>query len=392
MMKTPSFDFIDISVDSVNKFKEELCGDHVEITENDVSKIVVLSDGLGSGVKANILSTLTSKIASTMLQKGLDIIDVLETLEKTLPTCQVRKLAYSTFTIVQIFNDGRVVIIEFDNPKVVYIRNDAILELDVEDIKFKDKTIHKYTTNYKNGDLISIFSDGVIHTGIGKHIYLGWQYEEVVKVITTKNRKEKTAKAVSQSIIDICKTFSDQEPGDDTTCVVIKIRDIEPVTLFAGPPEDQNKDKEIVQDLMHAPGKKVVCGGTAANICSRELDKAIETNIDELDFDIPPYAKIEGLDLVTEGVITLNYTIKLMNQYIDRTIDPNVLKKNNGGVLLFKLLMSQCTHLNILIGNNNNPAHQNPYFPSELSYKWIAVKELADTMEKLNKKVTITTY
>ena len=121
-----TFDFIDIAVDSLNKFQEELCGDHVEITNNEFSKIIVLSDGLGSGVKANILSTLTSKIASTMLRLGSDIFEVLETLEKTLPTCKVRKLAYSTFTIIQIFNDGRVYIIEFDNPRIVYIRNNQI--------------------------------------------------------------------------------------------------------------------------------------------------------------------------------------------------------------------------------------------------------------------------
>lgn len=118
MIKTnKDFEFIDIAVDSLNKYHEELCGDHVEVTENDYSKIIVLSDGLGSGVKANILSTLTSNIAATMLRLGSDIIEVLETLEKTLPTCKVRGLAYSTFTIIQIFKNGQVYIVEFDNPK-----------------------------------------------------------------------------------------------------------------------------------------------------------------------------------------------------------------------------------------------------------------------------------
>jgi len=387
-----AFDFIDIAVDSLNKFEEELCGDHVEITQNEVSKIIVLSDGLGSGVKANILSTLTSNIAATMLRLGSDIFEVLETLEKTLPTCKVRGLAYSTFTIIQIFNDGRVYIIEFDNPRVVYIRNNRIHQMEENEIKFKDKIIIESRTTYKKGDVITGFSDGVVHTGIGKYIDLGWQREEITKVLLNLAHKEKNAKSISKEIIEISNIFCDFEPGDDTTCVVVKIRDIEKVTIFSGPPKATEKDIQVVHDLKHSYGKKVICGGTAANIYSRVMEEEIITNIENLDPDIPPYAIIKGVDLVTEGVLTLNKTIKIIEAYLSDDFDETLIHKDNGASKLANILINECTHLDILIGNAINPAHQNPYFPDDLNIKWKSTHSLAKSVERLGKEVKFIKY
>lgn len=392
-MKTKQdFDFIDIAVDSLNKKGEELCGDHVEVVHNETSKIIVLSDGLGSGVKANILSTLTSNIAATMLRLGSDVFEVLETLEKTLPICKVRGLAYSTFTIIQIFIDGRIYIVEFDNPKFIYLRNGEIHKLEENRISFKDKVVIESRTTYQKGDTISVFSDGVVHTGIGKYIYLGWQWDEVLRVMQTKSLKEKTAKAISKDIIEICNIFSDYEPGDDTTCVVIKIRDIEKVTLFSGPPKDSVNDKKIVHDLIYSYGKKVVCGGTAANICAREMGKEIETSIENLDLEVPPYAVIDGLDLVTEGVLTINKTVNIIEEYLKPGFNKAILLKNNGASKLANMIINECTHLDILIGNSINPAHQNPYFPDDLNIKWKSTHNLAEAVKKLGKEVRFIKY
>lgn len=392
MNNSNSHDFIDIAVDSLNKTNEELCGDHVEITHNDYSKIIVLSDGLGSGVKANILSTLTSNIASTMLRLGSNIFEVLETLEKTLPTCKVRGLAYSTFTIIQIFNNNDIYIIEFDNPKVVYIRDGELLPLPQNKLSFKGKTIIEYKTTYQNGDLISCFSDGVVHTGIGKYLYLGWQWKEVVTVLKRKSITSKTAKEISKDIIDICNVFSDYEPGDDTTCLVVKIRDIERISLFSGPPKNKETDKQLVTDLMSREGKKVVCGGTAANICSRILNKDIVTNMEILDPHIPPYASIEGMDLVTEGVLTINETIRILNAYLNPDFDNMELSKDNGASKLARMIIKECTHLDVFIGNSINPAHQNPFFPDDLNIKWKSTLNLIDVVTKLGKEVNVYKY
>lgn len=392
-MNNPSqYNFIDIAVDSLNKVNEELCGDHVEISNNEYSKIIVLSDGLGSGVKANILSTLTSNICSTMLRLGSNIIEVLETLEKTLPVCKVRGLSYSTFTIVQLFLDGRVYIVEFDNPKVVYLRNGELVDLQERKITFKNKQITEYTTQYQKGDVISVFSDGVVHTGIGKEIYLGWQWDNVVQGLKSLSKTSKTAKTISKEIIDICNIFSGYEPGDDTTCVVIKIRDIEQVNLFSGPPKEKETDESLIKDFNRSYGKKIICGGTAANIYARITNKIIETDITNFDGIVPPYATIEGVDLVTEGVLTINKCIEIIESYLSGDFDYSILTLDNGASKLANMLIHECTHLNVLIGNAINPAHQNPFFPEDLNIKWKSTIGLIEAVKKLGKEVNVMKY
>ncbi len=390
MIKT--FDYIDIAVDSLNKYQEELCGDHVEITQNEYSKIIVLSDGLGSGVKANILSTLTSNIAATMLRLGSDIIEVLETLEKTLPTCKVRGLAYSTFTIIQIFNNGELYVVEFDNPRMIFLRNNRVHQVEKKELKFKNKTITESRTTYQNGDVITCFSDGVIHTGIGKYIDLGWQIDEITDVLIALAKKRKNAKSISKEIIELCNIFSDYEPGDDTTCVVVKIREIEKVTIFSGPPKNKEIDERIIDDLVHANGKKIICGGTAANIYSRIMNEEIVTNIDNLDPLIPPHAFMKGLDLLTEGVITLNKTVEIIDNYLSSKFDESILSQNNGASILANILINDCTHLDILMGNAINPAHLNPFFPNDYSIKWKSTKSLAEAVKRLGIEVTFNKY
>ncbi|XMB85819.1 SpoIIE family protein phosphatase [Mycoplasmatota bacterium WC44] len=384
--------FIDISVDHINKKNEELCGDHVEITKNDNSTIVVLSDGLGSGVKANILSTLTSNIAATMLKQGSDIFEVINTLEKTLPVCKVRNLAYATFTIIQLFDDGTIYCAEFDNPKIAYIRNKSIYEPTRKQTKFQDKTILEFRAKYQKDDIITFFSDGVVHAGIENFLVLGWQYEEIVEVLLRFAHKQKTSKAISKEVIDIANAYYRYEPGDDTTCVVIKIRDEEKITLFSGPPKEEVKDEEIASDLVNENGKKIICGGTAANIIARELNENIESRLDTLEEGIPPIAQIRGIDLVTEGVLTMTEAIKIMEDYSKPNFNNQDLIKNNGASKLANLLINECTHLKVLHGNAINPAHQNPFFKDELSIKWKTIQALIETVKQLGKEVEVVSY
>ena len=204
--------------------------------------------------------------------------------------------------------------------------------------------------------------------------------------------KEKNAKSISKEIIELCNVFSGYEPGDDTTCVIIKIRDIEKVTLFTGPPKNSENDKLVVNKLKYAYGKKVICGGSAANIYSRITNNEIITDITNLDNKVPPYAKIEGVDLVTEGVLTINRTVQIIESYLAGGSNELNLKENNGASKLADILINHCTHLDILMGNAINPAHQNPYFPDDLNIKWKSTNSLAEAVRKLGKEVVFTKY
>jgi hypothetical protein len=378
--------YVDLSVHSLNKFGEELCGDKVEIVKSENRTIVVLADGLGSGVKANILATLTSKIMITMLDKGASLIDTIDTITNTLPVCQVRNIAYSTFTILDIDNKLNCKIIEFDNPPAFLLRKHKMYELKKVPMISSGKEVLISEIKLKIGDEIIIVSDGVIHAGVGTFLNHGWEWHHVAEYL--EKQQLKSADKLNRRLIEVCHKLYDDRPGDDTTAVAIKIRLPEKIQLLTGPPIDPKVDKTLIDQFVKRQGKKVVCGGTAANIVSRELGREIITDIKYLDPKIPPIAKIKGIDLVTEGVLTLKMTHDELKRINDSCTEPN-LEKKDGVSRLLKLLIEDSTHINIYLGHAINPAHQNPNFPIELSIKVKIVEGIIVELEKMGKIVCL---
>lgn len=383
--------FIDISVCSKNKNNEELCGDNVEYFRTDDGVIVVLSDGLGSGVKANILSTLTTKIAITMLKKGASIEDVVDTIAQTLPVCSVRKLAYSTFTIIKINDDGEVYLVDFDNPEVFFLREGKIMDIDYTIQIINERKIKESRFTLIENDTMVLVSDGVIHAGAGKSLNLGWQWINVATFLENLVTGATSSQDTTNVLVTVCDELYMHKPGDDMTVVTLKMRKPQEVVLFSGPPTSKNNDLPVVMQLINTTGKKIVCGGTAANIVSRELNLEIQTSFDMYDRSIPPIAKIKGIDLVTEGILTLQKTVDILTK-IKSANNFSFMGKEDGASLLSTLLYENCTHLNLLIGKAINPAHQNPNFPSELSIKLNLILSLKKAMESLDKIVSLEYY
>lgn len=378
--------YVDLSYHSLNKYGEELCGDKVEIAKSENRTIVVLADGLGSGVKANILATLASKIMITMLDNGATLQDTIDTITNTLPVCQVRKIAYATFTIVDIDNDLNCKIIEFDNPPTFILRKHRIQKIEKEQIQSSGKNVLISEVKLQIGDEIVMVSDGVIHAGVGNFLNHGWEWKHVAEYL--ENQVIKSADQLNRRLIEVCHKLYDNRPGDDTTAIAIKIRLPEKVQLLTGPPVDINLDRPVVEDFIKKGGKKIVCGGTAANIVSRELNRELITDIQYLDPKVPPIAKIRGIDLVTEGVLTLKMVCDELQRLNDSCEEPN-FEKDDGVSRLLKLLIEDSTHINIYIGHAINPAHQNPDFPSDLSIKVKVVESIVEALREMGKIVTM---
>lgn len=382
----PESHYLDISHHSLNKHGEELCGDKVEVFKSSDRMIVVLADGLGSGVKANILATLTTKIMITMLENGAGIHETIETIISTLPVCQVRKIGYSTFSILEIDDSMKCRIIEFDNPPVFVSRNHKLLELEKEELLIGGKKVKIAEMKLDIGDEITLCSDGVIHAGVGNILNHGWEWHHVAEFLISQRLP--SAEKLNRRLIDTCNKLYGGKAGDDTTAVTVKVRKPERVQVFTGPPEDQKTDRIFVDTFMKSTGKKVVCGGTAANIFSRELGESIETDIEYIDPEVPPIAKIKGLDLVTEGVLTLRMVLGRLSE-IEHTSAEPIFNKEDGVSKLMKVFYEESTHVDFWVGRAINPAHQNPDFPNELGIKINVVRDLVDQLRVLGKTVTI---
>ena len=304
--------YVETYSESLRKKGEELCGDMVNVIRKPDETILVLADGMGSGVKANILATLTSKIISTLMSGDADIDECVETISETLPVCSVRGIAYSTFTIVRVKHNGEIYTAEFDGPEFVMLRDGVLEEPEKEMRVISGKEIWESHFTAKPGDMIISFSDGVIHAGIGRLINLGWKRVNVMEFIQRNYRPHISARVMTKDLVSVCDHLYEGEPGDDTTVAAVHIMPRTTTRVMVGPASSPDMDAKQVRDLILTSGKKVVCGGTTSKIVARELGQRIDVELKYYDEEVPPTAHIEGIDLVTEGILTLSAAEKRM--------------------------------------------------------------------------------
>ena len=384
----------DIGYKSINHYGEQLCGDHVDIVkQDDGSCVVVLADGLGSGVKASILSTLTAKIISTMIAENLPIEDCVSTIAATLPVDSKRGVAYSTFTIIHLKKNGSAELIQFDNPHVILIRNGDSTEYPKTELNIDGKKIYRSDIVLKENDVFIAMSDGCPHAGIGTAYNFGWRREDIAQYMEGLVSVGYTAKTLSTMLINECYTLYGEKPGDDATSCVIKIRKREPMNILFGPPANRDDCDRMMSLFFSKEGKHIICGGTTSSIAAKWLKKPLKTNLSFERSDIPPTAEIEGIDLVTEGVITLNRVIEYAKDHIaENKLYEEWEYYNNGAALISRMLFEEATDINFYVGKAINPAHQHMDLPINYSIKMKIVQELTECLKKMGKSIKVSYF
>lgn len=384
----------DIGYKSINHYGEQLCGDHVDIVEQgEDSVVVVLADGLGSGVKASILSTLTSKIISTMMAQGLSLEDCVATIAATLPICSVRGVAYSTFTIVHIVNNSEAEVIQYDNPQVILLRNGKNTDYPMTEMSIGGKKIYKSVIRLEENDVFVLMSDGCPHAGMGLEYNFGWKREDIVEFMEMIADVGYTAKTLSTILVDECDKLYGGMPGDDATACVVKLRKRVPMNLLFGPPSNRDDCDRMMSLFFSKEGKHIICGGTTSSIAAKYLGKPLKASLNFEKSDVPPIAEIEGVDLVTEGVITVNKVLTYAKDYLrDNKSYEQWSFKHDGASLICQLLFEEATDINFFVGRAVNPAHQNPDLPINFNIKMNLVSELSDCLKKMGKRIKVSYF
>ncbi len=380
---------------SLNHVGEQLCGDRVEVIGDSAHDLtLVLADGLGSGVKANILSTLTSKILCTMMAGGMPLEDCVDTIVKTLPVCSVRKVAYSTFTIIQITDNSEATLIQFDNPNVIFLREGKNYDYPVTTRVIEGKTILESHIPLQIHDVMIAMSDGAIYAGVGKSMNFGWQRDNIIEYAERLYDDSLSAKMIASLIEDECNRLYEGEPGDDCTVAAVRIRQRAPVNLLIGPPADPKDCTKMMTLFFSKEGKKIVCGGTTSKIAAEYLHEEVKTTLDYgTDPDIPPIAHIKGVDLVTEGVITLSRVVQYAKQFVNGEDLANLWSlQTDGASLIAQMLFEYATDINFFVGRAINPAHQNPNLPITFGIKIQLVQELARYLEQMGKQIKVSYF
>ncbi len=378
------------------KAGQSICGDAVLFRKAKEEKrfVAVMSDGLGSGAKANISATMTSTMAIQFTMAGEPIERTAEFITKTLPEDSLRKVSYSTFSIIDINYRGEVNIIEYDNPPVLLLRNGEFV-----DISKKQKTInHLQTTcnklyhyNFKleKEDRIILVSDGVTQCGMGSdEMHFGWQIsglKDYIKSIVKENPGI-SASNLSQSIIKKTISIDNGALKDDASCCVLYYRKPRKLLIVSGPPYHKYNDATLANSIKQFQGKTIICGGTTAKIVARELDTEVEIDLEQYKPGLPPQAQMKGVDLVTEGVITLAKVSEDIQNY-----DPKAqLPEGTSGRIIKMMLESD--EIEFISGTRINNAHQDPNLPVELEIRRNVIKRITELLETKFLKKTNTTY
>ncbi|MFW5757177.1 MAG: SpoIIE family protein phosphatase [Bacteroidota bacterium] len=390
---TQSF-FTDVGYMQRNHVGERICGDAFlsQKVKEENRTIIVLSDGMGHGVKANLLATLTATMAVNFTVEHKDVHKIAEIIMNTLPVCSERKISYSTFTIVDVNDNGQTTIINYDNPEPVIFRGQKIYHPNWHSIMLetgsnKGKEIEACSFNAIKEDRIIFFSDGVTQSGLGKGKYLlGYGRENTVKFLAEKitDHPDISATKLASMLVNKANSNDQYQSKDDISTVVVYLREPRKLLLCSGPPYDKEKDTYLVKKISHFEGKKIISGGTTADIVSKELKIPIEDSLEFTDSDLPPVSKMKGIDLVTEGILTLSKVSGILEKYNERTS----LGKGPADEIIKLFLESD--EIILCIGTAINIAHQDPNLPVELEIRRSVAKKIAQLLEqKFLKEVSL---
>ena len=384
-MKNKNF-FIEIDCQHKNKHGNEVCGDlflSKKIKEEE-RIVAVLSDGLGSGIKANVLATLTASMALNFTIENQSLQRTATTIMKTLPVDKIRKISYATFSIIDVDCEGETRVVEYDNPSFFLIRKGRIVQPDCKDVilkgkKGKDKQITSSTFIAQKEDRLIFLTDGINQSGIGSRAFpFGWGIKSVGEYILSSIRNNPTISAthLSKRIVNQAERNDIGILKDDASCAVIYFREPRKLLVCSGPPYDETKDRLLAEHVRGFKGRTVISGGTTAQILSRELNRPIEVDMNGFNSNLPPASKMSGIDLVTEGVLT----IAAVAERLESTDDIHNPEKDAATEIIKLLLHSDEIHF--LIGTRINNAHQDPSLPVELEIRRNVIKKIVRLLEE----------
>lgn len=381
--------FIDVACSQKKKYNQNAYGDfftsHRFPSMNRV--VAVLSDGLGSGIKANILACMTSTMLLKFLEKNSDIENSCEIIMNSLPVCKVRGISYSTFSAIDCYESGKAKIVEEGNPDFIWIRNGEVLKPEYQTIEskdFKNRKMRVYNIQLEKYDRIIFCSDGATQVAMGTKAFpLGLERSGLIKIILNKLEQEPeiSSKDLSEYLIrQVERIAPNKELKDDTSIVSLYCREPRESLIFTGPPYHQDKDNYYAKTFIEFKGKKAISGGTTANIISRELNIPVTTDVTTTRGKLPGLSNMEGVDLVTEGILTLTKTLEYL--------ESSKPEENAAKILMDFMLDSDC--INFLVGAQMNKAHYDPNLPIEIEIRKNVIKQIAKVLEeKYLKKVNV---
>lgn len=375
--------FIEVNADMISKVSGSPCGDVLMVERFENSTLIILADGLGSGVKANIAATLCATRLKELIKLGFSTREAFASLVRTMESAIKDEMPYSVFTLARIINDGITAILSYDMPAPLLINNRTATCLNCRDFSIDTKNVKEYTCVLTANDSLLIFSDGASQAGLGINNKEGIGQEGLLRL----TNKELISGCLISELPSLLQRkifeINDNDYLDDTSVLVAFSRPSRNVNILTGPPINRRDDHLVIENFLEKEGYKIICGGTTANLVANHLGKEIHTDSKYENHFTPPKHSLEGIDLVTEGALTLNQLYNILDE------DRLEMDEKNPVTELYDYLIS-ADKIRFMIGSSNNPATRSISFRQQgfLSRRKI-IPLIADKLRAMGKVVLI---
>ncbi len=390
--------FIEMEVAQYTKTGQAACGDDVRFmtVEKENRHLAALSDGLGSGVKAHILATMTTSMAIKFLESNMPLLEAVEVIMDSLPVCEVRHISYATFSLFDFRLGGRARIIEMGNPGYIHLRGtEEIPPLKDEMVvseHWPDREVRECEADFRAGDRIILCSDGVTQSGLGvrRDMKFGWRRSGVCKFAQSLIASDAnlSAKDLSAAIAREALYLTPGGCKDDISCVVIYLRHPRVMRVLTGPPFYKEHDQEYARQALLGEEHTVICGGTSANIIERELGVKVKVKLSDMRIagGLPPVGTINKIGIATEGILTLGRVTTALEEMRPPEGEPMAAR-----AILERMMRHD--RIEFIVGTKVNESHQDPNIPQDLELRRSVIHRMAAALEKnYRKDVTINYY
>ena len=389
--------FIEMEAAQYTKTGQAACGDDVRFltVEKENRHLAALSDGLGSGVKAHILATMTTSMAIKFLESNVPTLEAAEIIMDSLPVCEVRKIGYATFSLFDFRLGGRARVTEMGNPGYIHLRDvNEVAPLKDEMVvseHWPDREVRECEADFRSGDRIIMCSDGVTQAGLGQRrdMKFGWRRSGVLQFVQRliASDPEISAKDLSSAIAREALNLVPGGCKDDISCVVAYLRRPRVMRVLTGPPYYREHDGDYARQALIGPEHVVVCGGTSANILEREFGIKVKVSLADMRSSggLPPIGRMDGIGIATEGILTLSRVLSALEEMRSPKYEPAAARA------ILDMMMRH-DRIEFVLGTKVNESHQDPGIPQDLELRRSVIKRIARALELNYRKETVVNY
>lgn len=373
---------LDVATHSTPRHTGEPIGDVVRVTRDKAATVIILADGLGHGITAQVAATLYSARLAELLRRDFSLRDAFLKVAHDIHATRADGGLYAALVLARVRPSGETTILTYDAPAAIFVGAQVASVLAGHTLDGERALIREAHCFLEAGEGLLLMSDGVTQAGLGRGLRDGFTSDGVARFVTDCLGEQVPLAELGRRLHLRARELWGEKQGDDVTATLLSARIGQPLVLLSGPPANRSNDARAMREFLDAPGKKVICGASSAMMAARFLGKSLKVDQENASAITPPRYYLDGIDLVTEGVVTLNQVLNIVGA------DPTRYEPDNSVSTLTSWL-KEADRIDFLVGRAANLGGSDIAFLQQgIQPRQVVIPLLADALTRSGKLVT----